>query len=438
MKTFPTPRQAACVAVLLVPLGLLHAFVLAEIGIAVTDLLFLHESWKGRNFAWARRPWFIASFVWWLWLLFCSTPLTGFTTAGWSLSFVQALVIIRFLVFAAAMQNWVLTTRRMRNAMWIALAASCLWIGIECWQQYLTGHDLFGFTRWPDGSLTGPFYKPRAGAPYAHLLFTTMLPVAVLLLADRRKALRWGGGVLFTLAIVTSALIGQRMETALTGLGIFVAAVLVREVRKPAAIAIAATMVFILATPILSPRTHSKLVIETEHNLGHFSHSPYGELYTRGAVMALQSPWHGWGFNGFRAFCTEPRFDGGLPALGIGPTSLKDGACNLHPHNFYVQAFLEGGIPGLVLFVAMNVAWLVTLLGGLFRRPTPLRVGLLIGVLTFAWPIASTDDFAALYMTGWLFLMLGFGLSLPRSGPPEPGCLYRGETLRPIATGFPE
>lgn len=438
MKTLPTPRQVACVAVLLMPLGLLHAFVLAEIAMAVTDLLFLHESWKTRNFTWARQPWFVAAFIWWLWLMICSTPLTGFTTAGWRMSFLEALVIIRFLVLAAALQNWVLTTRRMRNAMWLALAGSCLWIGVEAWQQYLTGHDIFGFARWPDGSLTGPFYKPRAGAPYAHLLFTAILPLAVLLMADRRKALRWGGTAFYILAIVTTALIGQRMATALTGLGVVVAALLIREVRKPAAFAIAATAIFILATPLLSPRTHSKLVVETEHNLGRFSHSPYGELYTRGTVMALQSPWHGWGFNGFRAFCPEPRFDGGLPALGIGPTSLKDGACNLHPHNFYIQAFLEGGIPGLVLFCIMNLTWLVTLLRGLFRRPLPVRVGLFIGVLTFAWPIASTDDFAALYMTGWLFLMLGLGLSLPRSGSPEPACLYREDTLRPIMTGSPE
>lgn len=435
MNKLLSSRQVACIAVLLVPLGLLHAFVLAEIGIAVTDLLFLHESWRVRNFAWARQPWFAISLVWWLWLLFCSTPLTGFITAGWSMSFIQALVIIRFLVLAAALQNWVLTTLRMRSAMWIVLAASCLWIGIECWQQYLTGHDIFGFTRWPDGSLTGPFYKPRAGAPYAHLLFTTILPISVLLLTHRRRQLHWAGGVFFILCIVTSVLIGQRMEAAFTGLGLFVMAIMIREARKPAAIAIAAAVIFILATPIISPRTHSKLIVETEHNLSNFSQSPYGELYTRGTVMALQSPWHGWGFNGFRAFCTEPRFDGGLPALGIKPTSLADGACNLHPHNFYVQAFLEAGIPGLVLFCVMNLAWLVTLLRGLLRRPSPLRVGLMIGVLTFVWPIASTDDFSALYMSGWLFLMLGFGFSLPRSGPPEPACLYSRQKSRLVTTG---
>lgn len=409
---------------LVMPLGLLHAFVLASIGMAVTDLLFLYESWRSRRFTWTRQPWFVASFAWWLWLVFCSTPLAGFTTAGWSMSFLQALLVIRFIVLAAALQNWVLTTRPMRNALWIALAACCLWIGVECWQQYLTGHDIFGFVRWPDGSLTGPFYKPRAGAPYAHLLFTALLPVAALLLGHCRKALRWVGGLVFVLAIMTSALIGQRMETALTVLGLCVAAILIPKLRKPMGIAVAATVVFVVATPIVSPRTHAKLVVETEHNLGNFAHSPYGELYTRGTVMALQSPWHGWGFNGFRAFCKQPRFDSGLPALGVGPTSLKDGACNIHPHNFYVQAFVDAGFPGLILFCTMNVVWLVTLLRGLLQRPLPLRVGLFIGVLTFAWPIASTDDFAALYMTGWLFLMLGFGLSLPPSGPPEPRCLY--------------
>jgi O-Antigen ligase len=415
-KSLPpvTLKNAALAATLLVPLGLLHAFVLAEACIAVTDILFLTAMARERNFAWARQPWFVVALVWWAWLLLCSLPLPGLglVTAGWSLSFLQAFVIIRLLLFAVALQSWVLTTQAARRAVWLTLALSSLWIGIESWQQYLTGRNLFGDHRWGDGALTGPFWKPRAGALYGHLLAASLLPPVLALLNTRPSTLRRAFGMLLAiLGVVTSVLIGQRVGTAFAVCGLLVAALLVPQLRRVAALAVAGAVLVLLATPIISPATHAKLVGETSRQLAHFTTSPYGELYTRAARMGLSSVWHGWGYNGFRAFCPEPRFAAGFPDLGIAPTELSLGACNLHPHNFYMQAFTDAGLPGLILFAALNLCWLLPLLRGLWRRPEPLRLGLFIAVLTFSWPITSTDAFPTLYMSGWQFLLLGLGLA---------------------------
>jgi O-antigen ligase len=340
----------------------------------------------------------------------CSTPLF-FTTAGWVMSFIQALVILRLIIFAAALESWVLTTKGAKRAVWVALALSALWIGLESWQQYLTGTNIFGNPRWGDGSLTGPFWKPRAGALYAHILYVALLPPVMILLG---KPGRLWAGLSIALAgagAVTSVLIGQRMGTAYSFFGLLVAAWLLPQLRRPALIIAAVAAVVLLALPLISPQTHAKLVGETSRNFTHYTLSPYGELETRATVMGMASPWHGWGYNGFRAFCPEDRFSAGLPALGIAPTELALAACNLHPHNYYLQAFTDAGIPGLVLFSLLNLAWLTALARGLRRNREPVRVGLLISVLTFAWPFASTDEFPTLYMLGWLFLVLGLGLS---------------------------
>ena len=359
--------------------------------------------------------------LWWAWLCLCSLPLpgVGLPTAGWLESFVQAAVILRLILFAAALQTWLLTTPAARRALWLTLALSCLWIGLESWQQYLTGRNIFGNHRWGDGALTGPFWKPRAGAPYAHLLFTALLPPAIALITRPRLDARLTGAALAILGVVTSVLIGQRMSTALTMLGLLTAALFIPQLRRIAAIAVAIAILVVLATPIISPPTYAKLVGETARNLSHFALSPYGQLYTRATVMGLQSPWHGWGFNGFRAFCPQPRFATGIPALNLAPTQLSLGACNLHPHNFYAQALTDSGFPGLALFIALAITWLTTLARHLWRHPAPLRVGTFIGVLTFVWPLASTDSVSAFYMAGWLFLLLGLGLALAHL-PPNP------------------
>ncbi|MDE8349793.1 MAG: O-antigen ligase family protein [Acidocella sp.] len=406
-------RHTALLATLLVPFGLLHAFVLAEICIADTDILFLIESWRTRNFAWARQTWFIIALVWWGWLVLCTIPWPGVTTAGLVMGVVQALVIIRLLVFAAALQSWVLTTPTARRALWLALALSVLWIGLESWQQYFTGHNIFGNPRWSDGSLTGPFWKPRAGAVYGHLVMVAALLPVMALLSRPGRVWQIAGMGLMALAVVTSILIGQRMGAAFSLFSLALAGLLLKPLRRATAIAFAAAALVLLATPIISPATHGKLVNETATNMGHFSQSPYGELYTRATNMGLASPWHGWGYNGFREFCPQSRFDGGLPALNIPTTQIALGACNLHPHNFYLQALTDAGIPGLILFITLNFAWLWALWRGIWRGRDTLRIALFIGALTFIWPVASTDEFPTLYTSGWFFLMLGLSLAVP-------------------------
>lgn len=414
-------RNLALLTMLLVPLGLLHAWVLADICVVITDILFLaHSAWR-RDFRWARQPWFILAMGWWLWLIFCSAPLPlpGFGVAGLR-GFAEAFVIIRLILFSAALQNWLLTTPGSRRIAWWALALSAGWIALESWQQYLFGHNIFGWPRWGDGALTGPFQKPRAGDLYAHLMFIGMLPPVMALLAKPGWKPRAGGVVLAVLGVVTAVLIGQRMCVAFAGLGLVVAAFYLRPLRLPLAGALLVAVAVFIATPIISPATHGKLVGETQRNFHHFTQSPYGEIFTVATNMGMQSPLHGWGYRSYRDLCNEPRFNTGLPALHIPPTQATLGACNLHPQNFYIQAFSDAGLPGLILFTALMLYWSWLAARGLWRNPDPVRVGLFIGVINYTWPIASTDEFPSLYMLGWFFFFVGLSLACTGIAPKAP------------------
>jgi O-antigen ligase len=424
LSRFASPaitQRTALTAVLLLPLGLLDARTGAEIAIGLTDILFIAHSVRTRNLTWAKQPWFICGAVWWLWVLVCSTPIPalGLGPVGWVNSFAQALAIGRFLIFAAALQFWLLANPSERKLIWFAVALSCLWIGVESWEQFTTGVNIFGEHRWGDGALTGPFFKPRAGGVYAHLLFPALLPAVMWLL---ERPARWQRGAAVALAVIgisTSVLIGQRTPTALVGVGLVAAALLLPRLRKIAFISVIAAALFLILTPIISPPTHNKLVGETAKNFTHFSLSPYGQIYTRAAVMTVQSPWTGWGFNGFRYLCPEPRFNVPLTILNLPPTQLALAACNLHPHNFYMQAMTDGGFPGLIFFTAFMLACLATLVWGLWRRPDPMRTGLFIGIFTFAWPLVSSDNFLNLPEVGWFFLLLGLGLAASHIPPAQ-------------------
>ena len=103
-------------------------------------------------------------------------------------------------------------------------------------------------------------------------------------------------------------------------------------------------------------------------------------------------------------------------ALPLARLNFYDGGgasiCNIHPHNHYLQASTDAGIPGLLLFAALAVLWLRALGHGLWRNPDPLRVGLFIAVALELWPIASTMGLYDIEIMGYMYLMLGFGLAL--------------------------
>lgn len=393
-------------ATLLLPLALLYSRALAEVLIGTVDGVFLLHVVATRDASWLRRPWTLAALPFWAWLVVCSA-----LGPGGGPSLVQALVAVRFFVFAAALGDWVLARATIRRWLWIAVAASAAWIALECWQQYLLGTNIFGYPRWIDGALTGPFNKPRAGGAFALVLFPAVLAPAAALMA-RRGWRPFAGALLVAGGVATMVLIGQRMPALLTLLGLVVAGLLLPRVRPALAGALVLGGALVAATPVLSPPTYAKLVVHFRAQAGDFAESPYGLLYTRAVVMTEDHKLFGLGFRGFRLDCRDHRYDAGIPWLGVRNTAhASPEKCNLHPHNFYLEAATSAGLPGLVFFAGMAVVWLATLARGLMRAPDPVRVALFVAALMALWPIASTNEFFSVPNCGWLFLMLGWGFA---------------------------
>jgi O-antigen ligase len=126
--------------------------------------------------------------------------------------------------------------------------------------------------------------------------------------------------------------------------------------------------------------------------------------------MAEQHPWTGRGYDGFRTGCPLPRYGEASLEAARAHFGVRD-VCAPHPHNFYLQALTDGGVPGLILFFGLALAWMIPLGRGLWRAPTPVRVGLFASVLIQLWPVASTSSFFSMPMGGWFFLLLGWGLA---------------------------
>jgi O-antigen ligase len=394
-------RRIAMALLFVLPLALLYARAGAEIAIGLIDALFLLHCLLARNMAWLRGAFTCAALAWWLWQILASAIGTG----GLGL----ALVAIRLPLLALALRHWLLTTPDSRRRLQILLTIVVAWIGLECWQQFLLGTNLFGQPRWSDGALTGPFNRPRAGPELILLLFPVLVPIVAHRLDQPSPWSRLGGACLAVLGACTVLLIGQRMPSALLVPGLAVTCLMLPRLRLASAGVVLAGALLLAAMPVIAPPAYDKLVVHTNDQLRHFAASPYGEIWVRAANIAAQNPWHGVGVSGFRRVCNDPAYRQGLPALGVTTQDARAAseACNIHPHNYYLEAADDGGVPLLVLFTAMAAAAIGILSAGLRRKPDKQRAGLLAGAVVAFWPAASTSAFTSMPNSGWIFLLLG-------------------------------
>ena len=406
-----TLHNAALGATLLLPLFLLYGRAIADILVVVTGLLFLTHSAVSRDWSWLRRPWISLAALLWL------VQLASSAANGSTHSILQSLAVLRLFLFIAAIEAWVLPPARGRRALWLVFAILAVWVGLECWEQYLTGINLWGDPRWGDGALTGPFVKPRAGGILLLLSIPAFLPMIARTLERRTIRSFIEGAFALTLLLATMILIGQRMPTLLLVLGLAVTSFLLPVLRRPLLIALALGIIGLIALPVISPPTYGKLVVKFLDQMSHFPDSPYGQLYVRAAVMTEMNPIIGLGFGGFRDHCNNPVYFHDLPALGITNTIGGADACNIHPHNYYLEVSVMAGFTGLSLFMAMIGLWMMTLLRALRPATNPDQAMLFVTVGVIFWPLASTSSLLTFDTAGWVTLITGWALAASQSSP---------------------
>jgi O-antigen ligase len=173
---------------------------------------------------------------------------------------------------------------------------------------------------------------------------------------------------------------------------------------------------------VVAPPTFYRLVTKFSTQMANWPASNYGQIASRAVAIAEDHPWTGRGFNGFRTGCGDARYWRGWTHAS-NPTDDGGGAlgCNIHPHNVYLQAVTDAGLPGLALYVAMVAAWCAALARGLWRDPAPLRVALFASFVMAWWPLASNSSAFAVELGGLSFLLLGFGLAEARAAGRQAG-----------------
>lgn len=405
----------ATLCTLLLPFFMFFSRALCDITATVLGCAFLLYSGLTGQWQWLRKPWVLAATA------LCALSLISSLHMQNIGAIAQAACLPRLFLITAATESWVLTRNNRRILLSSVFLLLALWLISQCWEQYFTGTNLIGAPAWHDGSLTGPFIKPRAGFTFLMLFFPGIMPIVLYALKRGNRIVKLGGVALLLLSVLTMVLIGQRMSTVLMMFGLFLTALMVRQFRWPFVGVILGMIASLISLPVVSPPTYAKLVIKFSDQLQHFSSSDYGQLFKKATIMILNHPILGLGMDGFRHFC-HLNLQSNAPAL-VGLAPLESPAplgCNIHPHNYYLQIATTAGLPGLFAFCALVFFWLHAGWQRLNPIQHPRQAMLLVMCCTVLWPITSTSAFFTFPTAGWIFLFAGWLLAESKANANAP------------------
>ena len=378
-----------------------------DIALSTVAVLFLARSALERSWAWLRTPWVGAGLLVWAYLIAISTFVAE---ASWA-SHERALPFGRFVVFAAALQHWLLVDPRVRRGFLWCLAGVVAFVAIDTLIQYAFARDLLGRAA-ERFRLTGPFTEKVAGAFLVHVSF----PLIALAFAWAGQGEGWqrlasvaAGTLVLGLAV---ALTGERTALVMFGFGLLVLALLMPGLRRVLLISALVFGVAVGGAIASSPTLFQRFIGHTTHDFTDFWDRRVGELYLRGLEVWRDAPVFGVGLKNFRRFCENEHFE---------PRGPVEDRCYTHPHHLYNEWLAETGLVGFTGFLALLVLWGRELIPRL--RPGvadyALGLGACIALLIFLWPLRPSMSFFSNWNGVLFWTILGLTLATLAPRPPQ-------------------
>lgn len=388
----------------------------ADIALILIGLLFLLESLRTQGWGWLRTPWVTLALGLWLYLILIS-PLSNDPGAALD----RALPFVRFIVFAAALQHWLLIDPAVQRRFLQVLGAVVAFVVLDSLFQFATGFDVFGHP-YADLRLTGPFGDNVPGT----FLAKTSLPVLGMVLAwglaRGTGGARWLVALLAGVLAVTIALTGERMALLTFCLGLAFAALFTSGMRT---FLLAGGLVAVLAIGgglTLNGDLRARLVDATVADLDGFWGGRYGHIFVRSFRLWQAEPVFGVGLKQFRDRCENPDF------RFHGPIEKR---CFSHPHNIWLEWLVEAGGIAFLAFLGLIGLWIRELATPFTRwAAPPLAASASAAVLVFLWPLQSTMSFFTNWNAILFWLTLGLALAACR-----PRGLARAATTVPMDAG---
>lgn len=388
-----------------------------DIALSVIGVLFLLRSGTSGDWAWLRTPWVAVALGVWLYLIVVS-----FVAADMAHSLGRAVPWIRFVVFAAALQHWVITDAAWRKRLLICTGALVAFVVADMIYQFFGTTDIFGIEKFESNRLTGPMHElpPKVGMFVIRLMFPVVLAIVCWATLIRRDL---GAGIVAIGAVgigVSAVLIsGERMAILLALLGLVVSVAVLPASKRVLIAAALAVGIFTAAIVAVSDTVYTRSFQSTVETIEGFGESHYGRIWQSSFKMAKANPLFGVGLKNFRTICYDGTY---APVVAKIPHPMIRFVprCSLHPHNFYLEWLTEAGAVGLAGFLLLIALWMRHFIVRVDNwRREPMAVGTVVAVLVFLWPVASTMSFFTNWHGALFWFILGWALAATSIAPAD-------------------
>jgi len=403
---------------LLIPFALVTGPALPDILLVLFSIVFIYIFFKHKKkFDFKFENWMIVAFILWLWFLFIS-----FFSINFYISISDALIFIRFILFLIFSYLIFLNLSNKIYLFYLNLIFFlCILISIDTLFQFYNysyfngfGKDLIG--RMPEGlygRLSGPFTDLVPGSFLSRFIFFIFLLIYLHYdLIKNNYLLIFIYSISLSLILSVIYFSGERMGLATTCLGMILCIIFSKKIRLVLFFSIIISLLFISINLKFHPHynnyeilsssaEHEGLVIKrtfdcnkkevcektfkTQPNfievLKDFKNSAYGEIYLTSYQMWKDNIFLGIGLNNFKELCNDKN---------KYAKYHKNFGCTTHPHNFYLQALLETGLIGFIIFCSFvfSIFYKVNTIKSL-----SLRIILFAALISIFWPIMATGSF---------------------------------------------
>jgi len=397
----------------LLPLLLIFSRAIADITIVLISILFLYYSFKKIGWGWLKEKWFFFALFFSAYCLTINSALSIDSAE----TFAYAFFFLRWPIFSMALAYWILSDLRSFKKFIISLTLLLLFIIFDTWWQFFFEQDLFGFEKFNENRLTGPFKdNPEVGTWLAKLV---LLPPLLLILYDKYKLqihqnyLTYAFFIISTIVFLTIFITGERMQLLLILASILIVFFgLISEkifsLKKISfLLLISISVILIFSTTF--PETTQRAFYSTIEKIINWRSSDYALVWQSAYDVWMQSPLFGVGLHKYREACVN---------LGIYGTShlnaIGSGVC-FHPHNISLQLLSETGIFGFIIFYLMVFYLAISSLKIYFKNSLWLSFALTFNIIfTCFLPIASSTSFFSNKYGAIIWLLIGVMLAVNR------------------------
>lgn len=387
----PWVERCGLVMLLAMPLMMFLGIAICDIAIVTIAVLFVVRSALLRDFSWLNTKWVQVGLVLWVYLIMISF----YALMSSHLSLKQAVPFGRYLIFAAALQYWLLKSEDYRRYLVYALGAAVLFISIDVIYTFFTGLSILGKSSVQYGHynnitwiwerkfsrIVGLNGKMNNGI----MLAWSSMPVIVCLLMAMVKHKTVWRTLLAAAAVITICMAvfmtGERMALLELTLGLLLAFCFIKPLRLLMLIVGGITMLAAILLLTHNPALWDRNVSQIHRAVFGFWNNDYGRI-TRAS---------------FAIFSDHPLFGVGLKQyflISKSPHYMHFNAINSHVQNVYLEFLTGTGAIGCLLFAGLLYFWLKQFWQRrAVIKAAPILIAVLIAFVLRIWPFASTTSF---------------------------------------------